>query len=120
VVDRTTEIRERFWVLRAFSHYDELEPDRENPTVIRCGQCNGELLVAGQVENDDVPLLMWQDKPICAADAMTKIGEHPVTPSYMQWLEEGDPRWWSPWFCGCAGCEPPLRALYEESSGQSE
>lgn len=93
-------------MLRAFLHYSTLYPDQPQPTEIRCSICNTVLVTAGQTDQDDTPLLMYNDKPICVDDAMDKIQEHPITPTYMKWLEEGDPRWWSPWFCECDGCEP--------------
>ena len=72
---------------------------------IRCSICNTVLLIADQTDQDDLPLLMYEENR-SVDDAMDKIQEHPITPTYMKWLEEGDPRWWSPWFCECDGCEP--------------
>jgi hypothetical protein len=64
------------------------------------------LFQAANIDQDINPMLMYQDKPLCPDCAVKKINEHPLTPSYLQWLDEGDPRWWSPWFCDCDGCEP--------------
>jgi hypothetical protein len=109
IVDRSDKVPERYWVLRAFSHHSFCFPDLPDPTVIRCALCDRVLLTAGETDQDDTPLLMFDDKPICPDDALGKISGHPITPTYLKWLEEGDPRWWSPWFCDCDGCEPLAR-----------
>ena len=103
-MDRTDDAPERYWVLRPFLHYSALELPQ--PTVIVCSICGDQLMTAEDENKDDTPLLMFKDAPVCTTDAFKVISGHPITPTYMQWLEEGDPRWWSPWFCECEGCEP--------------
>ena len=110
-MDRSNETPERYWVLRPFLHYTTCYPDLDMPRVILCAVCGESLIEAnGKNKRDDLPLLMYKNNPICAKDALNQIGEHPVTPTYMKWLEEGDPRWWSAWFCECDGCEPLARS----------
>lgn len=95
-------------MLRAFLHYSAL--GLPIPKVILCSVCGEVLVDTADTGQDDLPLLMFNDNPICPKDALEKISEHPITPTYMKWLEEGDPRWWSPWFCDCDGCEPLARS----------
>lgn len=109
-MDRSDEVPERYWVLRSFLHYTTCYPDLPAPKIILCHVCGDALVRADDTDRDDVPLLMFQDNPVCAKHALEKISEHPITPTYMKWLEEGDPRWWSPWFCECDGCEPLVRS----------
>jgi hypothetical protein len=99
----TDEVPQRYWVLRPFLHYEHL---KVIIPVISCGICGAELLRADTIEHDIRPLVMFQDAPLCPKDALAQLSEHPMTPEYLRWMEEGDPRWWSPWFCDCDGCDP--------------
>jgi hypothetical protein len=103
-MDRTDEPPERFWVLTPFTHFEAQGTTCDR---IFCGHpdCDTLLLVAAEPGHDKTALLMWHSKPICPQHALEKISEHPITTTYLKWMEEGDPRWWSPWFCNCDGCE---------------
>jgi hypothetical protein len=115
-VDKTDEVPERYWVFRAFLHYEALTPDNV-PSKIHCAICGALLISVGDTDADKTALLMFHDKPICPTDALEQIKQHPITATYMKWMEDGDPRWWSPWFCNCAGCEPLSEDSSTESSG---
>lgn len=52
----------------------------------------------------DCTVPMLRERPLCAVCAGKEIGAAPLTPTYIQWLEDGDPRWWSPWMCNCTFC----------------
>ena len=101
-MDKTDDTPQRYWVIRAFSHYDARGEALDK---IRCAICDSVLLTAGDPADDKTPLLMFENEPICPNDALERIVEHPLTPEYLTWMNEGDPRWWSPWFCNCDGCE---------------
>lgn len=103
-MDRTDEVPERYWVLRPFLHFADLY--NMALTEIVCGYCDKKIVSAGVTKDDWTPVLMYRDRPICVEEATSKIKDHPITPRYLEWLSEGDLRWWSPWLCGCDGCEP--------------
>lgn len=41
---------------------------------------------------------------LCQVCATEDVHDHPMTPTYLEWLTTGDPRWWSAWCCNCKGC----------------
>lgn len=77
---------DRWWVLEPEAHH-----------LRDCARCGADLELAYTVP-------MLREEPLCAVCAGKEISGAPLTPTYIQWLEDGDPRWWSPWMCNCASC----------------
>jgi hypothetical protein len=91
-VDLSDDVPARYWVL-----------DRRRHSWGRCSIC------WQYFEEDDGPLPIELEEALCRGCASKRIDGHPVTPTYLTWLEEGDPRWWSNWFCNCEGCNAAKR-----------
>lgn len=72
-----------------------LEPDAHH--LRDCARCGTDLDLTCTVP-------MRGDEPLCAVCAGKEIHEAPLTVTYLTWIEEGDPRWWSPWMCNCDAC----------------
>lgn len=91
-MDFSNDKPERLWVLRPEKHEGTL-PEW-------CYECDADLdLESG------ISIPVYNDKPLCRHCAIKRVrSKSPVTVEYMTWLEQGDMRWWSPWFCNCKGC----------------
>lgn len=93
-MDYSNERPQRLWVLR---------PDTKqhlDTEMSWCAHCNDDL----EPENA-IPVPMLENEPLCRSCAIKNIkSKAPVTVEYMTWLDQGDMRWWSPWFCNCEGC----------------
>lgn len=87
--------------------YSDTEPERlwitqpdAHPDLILCGECGASLDTEHSIPVAKEVGALCQD---CATD---KVKDHPMTPTYLSWLESADPRWWSVWCCNCEGCAP--------------
>jgi hypothetical protein len=88
-MDYTDEEPSRWWVLNPSAHKD----------LTNCWSCNGYL-------NWKETIPRTPDGPLCQHCATRVIQDKtPITPTYLSWLESGDPRWWSPYLCNCKGCD---------------
>lgn len=92
-MDYSNEEPERLWITQPDVH-PEIAVDPY------CGECGGSI-----DRSHSIPVLKgvgW----LCQKCATKNIQDHPLTPTYLGWLQSGDPRWWSSWCCNCEGCAP--------------
>lgn len=90
-MDYSNDQPERLWVTQPDAH-PELAPT--------CGGCNQ------PIDRTHAVPIMKEVGPLCQGCATDQVKDHPVTPTYLHWLQSGDPRWWSVWCCNCEGCAP--------------
>lgn len=92
-MDYTSELPERFWVLRPQNHQNK-------HTLTWCDECSADLDI-----ESGICIPVFNNRPLCRSCALKVVEKSsPTTIEYMTWLEDGDPRWWSPWYCTCGGC----------------
>jgi len=93
--------------MRGTMDYSDDEPERlwitqpdAHPDLTDCGECGDRLDMS-----HSVPVLKGTGG-LCQECATKQVQDHPLTPTYLQWMENADPRWWSVWCCNCEGCVP--------------
>lgn len=86
-MDFTDEEPSRWWLLNTESH----------PDTTTCTGC-------GQPLDRTKAIPVTAEGGLCENCVHGHIEGHPVTATYLKWLDEGDPRWWSPYLCNCEGC----------------
>lgn len=90
-MDYSNDEPERLWIT---------QPDAHPELPLTCGGCGDSIDMAHAV-----PMLKGVG-PLCQSCATDNVQDHPMTPTYLAWLQSGDPRWWSSWCCNCEGCAP--------------
>lgn len=95
------EIPDRSWVLKPRAHLEEDLGITGTRGMIdlKCAKCMNAI-------NEDQPVTCRFGEFNCRQCALAALDDHPITPTYMNWINEGDPRWWSPYICNCSGCDP--------------
>lgn len=90
-MDYTDEQPSRWWVLHPARH-------EEKDLLSNCVECKTAI-------PQDVAIPRTADGALCNVCAPQHVStKAPVTVTYLKWLEEGDPRWWSPFLCNCEEC----------------
>lgn len=90
-MDYSNKTPERYWITNPDAH----------PKVRECVTCGTDL-----DRSKSIPFISSLKGGLCQKDATDSVQDHPVTPTYLEWLTKGDPRWWSAWCCNCEGCVP--------------
>lgn len=100
-MDYSNEKPERYWITNPVAHRGAIDTYQ----LSLCKGCGDSL-----DWNQSIPV-RTDTGGLCQKCATKDIQDHPVTPTYLHWLETGDPRWWSAWCCNCEGCAPDETAV---------
>lgn len=88
-MDLSDETPERFWVANPKQH--GLDPN--------CSCCRAALDFNGAIP------VLTEKGPLCLPCAVEDVKDiHPLTVTYLTWMEQKDPRWWSVWICHLECC----------------
>lgn len=84
-MDYSDETPERYWVM---------QPRRHGIQEEKCSGCGTELNLDGAIP------VLTDTGPLCKQCALTHVHDiHPLTVTYLEWIETNDVRWWSAWLC---------------------